>query len=463
MERAEKFKKDILEGPIVKTLFKLGWPVMAANAFQIFYNLADTYWLGKMGKEAVAAPTVAFPIIFLLISIGIGFSIAGVSLVSQHTGAGSEGKSNMAAGQVISFMLASSILIASLGFFASYPLLKNLMGISAAVLPKALPFVRIIFAGLPFMFVYFAFRSLVRGVGDMITPMLLTGGSVILNVILDPLLIFGWGGLPELGVPGAAVATVISRVVAAFVALYLLFSGRLGIELKLSHFRLKFRWIKQVVSIGLPSSIGMSVTAVGAIFLMGLISRISVTAVSAYGIGQRVIRIMIMIALGLTAPLTTMVGQNIGAEQVKRAEEIVKKSMVVLFVALSGIGLLILLARTSIFRVFIDEAAVVDKGIRFLAIYVLSIPFFGIFAAVRAIFRGSGHTRPPMVLSIIRIFLIRVGLSYVLAFGLPFLKLDLGADGIWFGLTISNILAALMAIGLLYWGNWKEQTIEREG
>ncbi|MFW6013319.1 MAG: MATE family efflux transporter, partial [Candidatus Bipolaricaulota bacterium] len=181
--RVEQLKQDILDGPIIKTLFILGWPVMLSNAFQIFYNLVDTYWLGKIGKEAVAAPTMGFPIVFLLISVGFGFSIAGVSLVSQHTGAGHSKDADKAAGQVISFMFTVSIFIAAIGYLTSKPLLGQVMQAPPSVLPLATTYIKIIFAGLPFMFVFFAFRALTRGIGDMVTPMIVTGASVLLNVV----------------------------------------------------------------------------------------------------------------------------------------------------------------------------------------------------------------------------------------------------------------------------------------
>lgn len=458
MSRIDRLKQDILNGPIVKTLFVLGWPVMLSNAFQILYNLGDTYWLGKLGKEAVAAPTVGFPIVFLLISVGFGLSIAGVSLVSQHTGAGSSKNADRSAGQVITFMFLSSILISAIGLLAAAPLLKHLMGVPESIFPQALIYIRIIFSGLPLMFIFFGFRSLTRGIGDMITPMIVTGFSILVNVVLDPFLIFGWGGLPQLGVAGAAVATVASRGLASLVAIYLLFSGSLGIELKLSYLKLKLRWIRQILSIGGPSAIGQAGTALGAIVLMGLISRVGVVAVSAYGIGQRIIMILNVVVWGLASPLTTMIGQNIGAQQTRRATTIAKRALLTLFSTLTVMGVIVFLLRKPIFRTFINEQAVITEGTRFISIFIWSIPFFGIFALVSAIFRGSGHTRPPMVLSILRLLVFRVGLSYILTFGL--IGPTLGSDGIWVGLTISNILGAILSMVWISRGTWQERTIQ---
>lgn len=458
--RIERLKDDILNGPIIKTLLVLGWPVIVSNALQMLYNLVDTYWLGKIGKVAVSAPTVGFPVVFLLISIGFGFSIAGVSLVSQHTGAGSSRGANKAAGQVLSFMLVSSVVLSAIGYGIAPGLLRTLMGVPEDVFPKALVYIRIIFAGLPLMFVFFAFRSLTRGIGDMITPMLVTGASVIGNMFLDPLLIFGPGFFPEMGVAGAALATVLSRGAASFIAIYLLFSGKLEIHLHWRDLILKLRWVKQILKIGLPSAIGQAGTAVGSVLLMGLISRLGVVAVSSYGIGQRIIRLLNVAIWGLASPLTTMIGQNIGAENENRASSIAKRAYALSFSALVTLALFVFLLRRPLFRVFIDDPEVVEAGARFLSIFLWSIPFFGIFRLTSSVFRGSGHTRPPMIMSLIRLIPLRVGVSYLLAFGV--VGINLGMDGIWLGLFTSNFVVGVLAFGWFLTGSWKGRTIKEK-
>ena len=458
--RVDRLKEDILGGPIIKTLLVLGWPVMISNALQMLYNLVDTYWLGKIGKVAVAAPTVGFPVVFMLISLGFGFSIAGVSLVSQHTGAGSSRNANKAAGQVISFMFVSSIVLSALGFVIAPGLLKTLMGVTEDVFPKALVYIRIIFSGLPLMFIFFAFRSLIRGIGDMVTPMLVTGSSVIANMFLDPILIFGWGMIPEMGVAGAAVATVLSRGVASFVAIYLLFSGKLELKIKFKDLRLRLRWVKQILKIGLPSAIGQAGTAVGFVLLMGLVSRLGVVVVSAYGIGQRLIGLLNIAIWGLASPLTTMIGQNIGAKQEDRASLTAKKAYGLSFSVLTVLALLVFSLKRPMFRIFIDDPAVVSAGARFITVFIWSIPFFGIFVLTSSVFRGTGHTRPPMIMSLVRLLVLRVGVSYVLAFGI--VGINLGADGIWLGLFASNFLAGILAFGWFLTGSWKQRTIKDE-
>ncbi len=457
--RVDRLKEDILSGPIIKTILVLGWPVMISNGLQMLYNLVDTYWLGKLGKVAVAAPTVGFPVVFLLISLGSGFSIAGVSLVSQHTGAGSEKNANEAAGQVMSFMFISALVMSVGGYFLAPFLLKTLMGVPEDVYPKALSYIRIIFWGMPTMFIFFAFRALIRGIGDMVTPMLITGGSMVANVILDPILIFGLAGLPEMGVAGAAMATILSRAVASVVAIYLLFSDRIELRITLKSLRLRFHWVSQIIKIGLPSAIGQMGTAIGFVLLMGLVSRIGVVAVSAYGIGQRIISLLNISIWGLASPLTTMIGQNIGAENKERAIRAAHRSFALAFGTLFALAVTVYFFRRPLFRVFIDDPAVIDVGARFLTVFIWSIPFFGIFSLVSSVFRGSGHTRPPMVLSLIRLLVLRVGISYLLAFSL--VGINMGADGLWLGLFISNTLSGIMAFAWFLRGTWLEKTIDQ--
>ncbi len=456
--RVEKLKEDILNGPIIKTILILGWPVMVSNGLQMLYNLIDTYWLGKIGKVAVAAPTVGFPVVFLLISLGFGFSIAGVSLVSQHTGAGSEESANEAAGQVISFMLIGAVIISVIGYFIAPFLLQTLMRVPEDVYPKALSYIRIIFWGLPMMFIFFGFRSLTRGIGDMVTPMLITGGSMLANVILDPILIFGLAGLPRMGVAGAALATVLSRAVASFVAIYLMFSGRIDIKITFDSLKLRMRWIRQILKIGVPSAVGQTGTAIGFVLLMGLVSRMGVVAVTAYGIGQRIISLLNISIWGLASPLTTMIGQNIGAQNKDRATTTAHRAFLLSFFTLASLAAFVFLFRRPLFRIFIDDPAVIEAGARFLTIFVWSIPFFGIFSLTSSVFRGSGHTKPPMMLSLVRLLVLRVGLSYLLAFGI--VGLNMGSDGIWLGLFFSNFLSGIFAFLWFLRGSWRERTIE---
>jgi len=222
---------------------------MVANVAETVYNLTDTFWLGKLGPEAVAAPSISWPIMFLFISISAGFGISGVSLVSQYTGAGLPEKANKSAGQLL-FVLLSTSLVASIAGFPFAGDILALIGASQVVQAITTPYLLVMFLALPFLFFHFGFRAVLRGYGDTKTPMILTVVSSVLDTALDPFFVFGWGPIPQMGVVGAALTTLMTRGLVAVIGMYFLFSGRLGIKLKLSDLKPDFGWMKRIVSIG---------------------------------------------------------------------------------------------------------------------------------------------------------------------------------------------------------------------
>ncbi|MBS3816892.1 MAG: MATE family efflux transporter [Candidatus Thermoplasmatota archaeon] len=464
----EERREQILNGKIIPTLLSLAWPVVVGSMLQTAYNLADTYWLGRVSAAAVAAPTTSFPLIMVLNALGMGLATAGISLVSQHTGSGGDERANEAAGQVFGLLFLLSLAGGVIGFFSSGWLLRNVIGAGPDVYPLAHNYVRIIFLGAPLMFSFIAFRFILRGTGDMKTPMYIRGLGVVLNVILDPLLILGIGPFPQLGVTGAAIATVSTRGVAASIGLYMLFNDKVDINLSLKDIKLKLIWVKKIFDIGLPASAARIGSSLGFVGLIAMITHFGKVPIASYGVGQRVIQMINLGIWGFAGSAMTMVGQNIGAKQQSRAEEIVYKTLLVAGVIMVAISIFIYLAREPMVAFFLDEgnvaefSAVVTEASRFIGIFVISIPFFGIFRIFDSTYRGTGHTKPAMVLSLGRIMGLRLGLSYILAFPAFGIGLNLGILGVWWGMTLSNIIIALLSYLYFRTGRWKERTIEEE-
>ncbi len=453
-------RKQILEGDIIRTAMTLAWPVMLSNAFQTVYNLTDAFWLGKLGPEAVAAPSIAWPIIFLLISLSGGFGIAGLALVSQYIGAGEPEKANKAAGQLLTILLTASSIAAIVGFFLAESILK-LMNVPEGILSGTTSYLKITFLGLPFMFSHFGFQALLRGYGDTRTPMILSVSSALVDTILDPFFIFGWLGLPAMGVTGAALTTVITRGVSGVIGMYLLFSGKVGIKLKLAHLKPDFHLMKRIFSIGLPSSIGQSGTALGFNLLTSLIStEDSVLGgtgllLSAYGIGNRISSLVQIIIIGGVSALSTMVGQNIGADQTERVREIVKK-LFIAFIAMSIVeSIFIYLLRIPIYQFFIDNESVISLGSTYITFFIPFIPFFTIFRLCTSVFEAAGKTRISMSLSLIRLWGMRILLSCIFYY-----VFKMGVNGIWLGLALGNLGAAILSIVLLSKSKWQQKIIE---
>ncbi len=434
---------------------------MVSSSLHISFNIVDTFWLGRLGEAEVGAPTAAWPVIFVFLSAGMGLATAGVALVAQHMGAGNRDLANEAAGQVFSFLMIMS-LIFSIGGFIGAPYILRWMQTPSDVYPLAVNYLRIVLLSMPFVFAYTSFRFLLKGMGDMVTPMLIKVVFVSVNIVLDPILIFGWAFIPPLGVTGAATATAISRVTAGIVGIYLLFNERVDIKLKLSDLRLKMRWVKQIITIGAPATFARVMTASAFVMLFALVAIFGTTPVAAYGIGRRIIHVITIAIWGFADASMSMVGQNIGAGKKERAEWVIKKAIIASSVIMFGTGIAVIIFRSGIMGVFIDETSVIQEGARYLAIYSLSIGFFGIFRILDSSYRGTGHTVPAMFLEIFRIWGLRLFLSAFFALpSLPLINygLDMGVLGVWVGMAISNPIAALASYLYFLTGKWKKKTI----
>ncbi len=454
-------KPDILNGNIFATLFLIGWPIMVESLLQISYDLADTYWLGNMGeeagKEALAATQVSWPLIWLMVSVGSGFGVAAIALISQHTGAGNHKDAELVTGQLFFFFIVFSTAVAILGFLISPALLNSILTDSPEVAAQGTVFMRTIFISQPFMFIFMAFAFILRAWGDTLTPMLITTVTVTANIILDPIFIYGIGPVPEWGIFGAALATLLTRAAAASIAMYLIFRGRVGITLKIENLKPNFTRLKKLLKIGAPASIGNSGTAFGFVAIMFIVARVhnSDAALAAYNAGDRILGVMFILMSGLAIAMSTMVGQNLGAGKVERAQEVVKKGMLSIGALMGVFTIALFLLSREFIIIFNQNPDVVSKGTEFLLIFSLSMPFFGLFRAVNAVFEGSGHTKYMMGLDLLRLWGLRVPLAFVFA-----LLIGFQSRGVWIGMALSNVVSAAVAIVVLGMGRWKTKVID---
>ena len=449
-----KLRNRILTGSILGTLFWLAWPMIVANLVNTSYNIVDAYWLGKLGRQAFGAPTVSFPLIMLFYSIGMGFAMAGISLISQYIGAGDFKSANRSAGNLLAFMLSMSVVLSTLGILFS-PYFLRLMHVPPDIYPYAVSYLNVIFAGIPISFIGFAFNTIANSLGDTRTPTVLNIASSITNMVLDPFLIYGLLGLPMLGVVGAAIATILSRVIVSAAGLKYLITGYHGLKITWSDLRIEKWWLKKVISIGTPMAIQRSSNSLGFTIMMSLVSMYGSAVVAAYGVATRVINIMSGFTWGLNRATSVMVGQNIGAEQYERAKKIAATTMTIIFIILSAGSALIYLFREPLVAFFISDPKVIAVGSEMISIFIWSLPFFGLFAIGGAIASGSGHTKFFATLSIIRLWALRIGLSYLLA-----LWLAMGSDGIWIAMTISNIVVGIITVLWVLSGRWAKRVIE---
>ena len=452
-DRRARYRKRIVEGNIFKTMVWLAWPILVANLVNISYNLVDAFWLGKIGKETFGAPTVSWPLINLIYSIGFGYSGAGISLISQYYGAGDYEMAEKSASQFVAYSIYMALVLCTFGFTVS-PYLLYLMSVPPDIYGLAVQYTKTIFLGLPIVLLGYAYIAISNGIGDTRTPTILNIISSTVNIILDPVMIFGLYGLPAMGVIGAAIATIISRSIVSVVGGYILFKGYLGIRIRVKYFRLEGWWLRKIFSIGTPLAIQRSSNSLGFTIMMSIVSRFGSVVVAAYGVAIRIIDVLTAITAALQRSTSIMIGQNVGAEKYDRAWRIAKMSLLSIFIMLLLGSLVIFVYRSHLVSVFISEPEVIVEGSKIISIFTWSLPFFGLFFMAGAIATGSGHTRFFAVISIIRLWALRIGLSILFA-----LILGYGSTGIYVAMTLSNIIAGLLSVIWAISKKWLKKVI----
>lgn len=445
---------NLTQGPILKSLLTLALPIVFGNLLQTGYQLVDAYWVGRLGANAVAAVAVCFPINFLLIAIGSGFSVAGSVLVAQNFGARNLKMVNHIAAQSLVLETALALVLTVVAYAAS-PFILHLFGVGDDIFELANSFQRVLMLGLVFNFGFIMFQSLMRGVGEVRIPLYINIGTLLLNFALDPLFIDGWGPIPAYGVAGAARATLITQVLSFAIGLVVLLRGKSGIQLSFKGFRPNFALMGRSIKLGLPSSVDLSARALGLSMMTGLATAFGTTVLATYGIGSRILALGIIPALGISLACSTLVAQNIGAKNLPRARQTANYAIVISFVGLLLVGAAGWLAAGPLVRFFLKgDEAVAQDAIGFVRIAVGSLCFTGVQQCISGALRGAGNTLGAMILTIIGVWVLQFPIAWYLS-----RHTGLGFRGIWWSFLISNVLSALLA-GVWYLrGQWLRQDL----
>ena len=469
---------NVVDGDLFKPLLVLSLPIVLSNLLQVGYNLADTFWVGRLGADAVAALSYSWAIVFLMISVGGGFTVAGTVLVAQYKGAGTEDRAHHVAGQTFSFVTIVAVAFALAGYVLA-PTLLRLVGATpgTAAFVYSLEYTRVVFLGVCFMYWFFIFSAVMRGWGDTTTPLYLMLLSVVLNVVLDPFLILGFVDNPALtvlglgdlgaslhaatgfsgfGVEGAAYATVFSRAVASGIGLYILFTGRVGLRPTLGDLRPRFDTVRRIVDLGLPTATEQGMRSLGLAVLTAIVALAGTEAIAAYGIVNRLSSLVFLPALGLARGTETVVGQNLGARREDRARRAVFLSAGTIAAVLAVVSVVGYLLAEPIVSVFVDEAGtVVDIGAAYFRIAGPVFVFLGVFQITLGGFRGSGSTRLAMLFSVQELWLFRIPIAYALL-----VWAGTGPVGVWYAIAASYVLSALTTGGWFLRGTWTDNAVD---
>ncbi|NUC72681.1 MATE family efflux transporter [Haloterrigena sp. SYSU A558-1] len=455
---------NLTDGSLVRPMFELAWPLVVIQLLQVTYNVGDTFWLGALSPDAVGAVSLAFPLLFLVISVGGGFTTAGSILLAQHTGAES-GEGGLIAGQTISFISLVAVALGIVGFLATDSMLAALPAdpeTQTAIIPLAADYLRIFFLGIPFVFGFFVFAALMRGYGNTRAPMRVMVVSVLLNLVIDPLLIFGVGPLPSLGIAGAAVATVISRGLATAIGFYLLYFGDVGPEIRPEHLRPRLEYVAEIVRLGVPTALEQSMSALALVAMTAMVVTFQPAVVAAYGLGNRLISLAFLPAMGMGQATDSIVGQNLGAGKGNRAERATRIAGGTIAGIMAVAALLAALFPEPFVSVFVTaeeagRAETIAYGSTYLRFAAVGFVFMGVMQVVLGAFRGAGNTKTALVFSVLGLWLVRVPVTYALLF-----VAEWGPRGIWTGVVAGDIVGAIAAVAWFSRGTWKGSLIDED-
>jgi putative MATE family efflux protein len=442
----------MLRGSITKSLLTIAVPVIFANILHTVYQLVDTFWVGRLGTEAVAAVSLSFPILFLLMSLALGLVMASSILVAQYNGKGNEEKVSFTVGQSISLISIIAVIVSIIGYtFSNYFL--SFLTKDVLVLPQATSYLQISFLAIIAMFIYNLFQSSLRGVGEVKIPLIIISITLIMNFFLDPVLMFGWRFIPAMGVSGVALATLITEYLSAIIGIIILVRGNYGIKLRIKDLKLKLSWVKKIFKLGLPSSFEMSSRSFGMILMTFVASMFGTLTIASFGIGMRIFMFVIIPGLGFSIATSAIVGNNLGAKQYDRAEKIVKTGMKIGFFTLTFLGVLIFIFAKPISAFFVpNEPLLVLESARFIQTMALTFGFIGMQMVIFGTLKAAGKTTTAMLLALFNTIMLFV-ISYVLSSTFAMQQM-----GIWIAYPISNVISA----GIAYYFYRKKDWLKKE-
>ena len=470
---------DLTTGNLLSNLIILALPIMASNLVQTLYTVTDAFWLGKLAegaRDAVAAVGISFPLIFFLQSFGFGFVISGNSLIAQYKGAGLTENLKKVTGQYVLIMLAFSAFF----LVVSLSLLDNILSwlhTPAEIMDVTRDYMSIIIPAQVFMFIVISIQSFYHGVGDTVIPMKIQMISVGVNLVIDPLMIFGIWIFPEMGVLGAAYATLFARILAAVMAVASLAIYHKELLPTLKDIIPDSKMLKKIISISIPASFGHSMTSFGFVFLQGFVNGFGTIVISTNMLSMRIQSLFMMPALGLSTALSAVIGQNLGAREVQRAKESVGIALKLVVSIMAVGGATIFFFGGSIIKVFIDDPAVIALGAQVMKITCFTSLIFAIVFVFLGVFNGSGHTKSTMVINIARLWAFRIPLVFILSgaimnywiFGKPPLAgiftilayplRERPYFALWYSMLASNILSAICAYLIYRKGKWQKAKI----
>lgn len=451
-DRKPHARMDLTQGPIAQTMLMFSLPVLGTSVLQSINGSINAIWVGQLlGPEALTATTNATLILLLLLGVMFGTGMASTILVGQAIGAKDLPRAKKVVGTGATFFLVTSLIIAIGGFAAAEQLL-NLMGTPPEARAMAEDYLRVVFLSMPFMS-FFAFMVMVqRGAGDARTPFFFNTLATLLDIILNPLLITGYGPFPEMGIAGSGTSLLLSQAIGMSAMIAYLYWRKADLRLtgrELNFLKPDGALLSTIVSKGLPMGAQMLVISSSALVMMSLINAQGLETAAAYGVAVQIWTYLQMPAMAVGAAASSMAAQNIGAGKWDRVERSALAG-VLINVALTGsLLVLIYLVDPLIAGLFLPNqpaAVVIAEHINTIAGW--SFVLFGVTFVLFGVVRATGAVMPPLIILFISLFCVRIAFAELL-------EPVWGADAIWWSFPASMTVSMTLAIAYYRWGGWR--------
>lgn len=445
---------NFTEGNITRHLVAFAIPMFLGNLLQALYNTVDSIWVGRfIGPGALAAVSVSFPIIFALVAMVMGLTMATTTLISQFYGAGRHEEVKNTISNAILLLGLSGAAVSVVGVLARDSLLR-LVNVPEEIFPEASSYLGVFSAGLVAMFLYNAVSAILRGLGDSRTPLRFLAYATVGNIVLDPLFIFGAGPIRGMGVAGAALATVIAQAFSAMIGLIYL-SRTVGVlRLDRSFWRLDSRLTAQTFRIGLPGGLQQTLVSLSSMVVGALVNSFGAVVVAGFGAAGRIDQFSFMPAMSVSLAVSALVGQNLGAGKEDRVAWAVRSSVLLSVATTALVTAGALFFPIPLLSIFTRDAAVLEAGAQYLRIVGMSYVPFAVMFAFTGVLRGAGDTLATMFITLGGQWLVRVPLA-------AYLSRQWGVVGVWWAIVLSTLLSTLVNYIYYRTGRWKRAAVIR--
>lgn len=447
-------ERDFTSGSIPLALVILAIPMILEMSMEALFAVVDTFFVAKLGAPAMAVVGLTESIIALVYAVGIGLSIGATATVARRFGEKDLDGAARAATHSVYLGVLVSVIMGAIGIIFA-PQIYGLLGADQEVIDLGIPFMRIMLGSSAVIVFLFLLNGIFRGAGDATIALRVLVVANGLNIILDPLFIFGYWFFPEMGVTGAAVATVIGRGIGVAYAGWALFGRSNGrLEVRAEHWKFDTEILRSLVSISSTAVLQLLVTTATWSVLVRIIATFGSVAIAGYQIGLRVFIFLLLPVVGLANAAAALVGQNLGAGKPERAERSVWIAGATAAVLLGSVGLFFVLFSDDLVAIFTTDAEIGAYGSDCLRIIGYGYAFYGLAIVTESAFNGAGDTWTPTYINAIVLWLFEIPLAYLLAnyYGL-------GPQGVFWAITISFTIWTLVAAFMFRRGKWKLKVV----